>query len=148
MGDEAFRAMERTHTLTGRNGNRYWLPKRITPCEHCGGDALSGAFGAVRRFCAKCRCAYLREKAYAGNKISSAIKYGRLKPATEYKCVDCDGPASVWEHRDYRKPLDIEPVCKTCNALRKGALWSGSKFDPLPAIEVPDCAAITLMGAA
>jgi hypothetical protein len=24
----------------------------------------------------------------------------------------------VYEHRDYTKPLQVEPVCRSCNALR------------------------------
>ena len=36
-------------------------------------------------------------------------------------CVDCDGPATCWEHRDYSKPLDVEPCCHGCNVRRAEA---------------------------
>lgn len=33
-------------------------------------------------------------------------------------CVDCGRPAKVYDHRDYSRPLDVEPVCKGCNKKR------------------------------
>jgi hypothetical protein len=39
-------------------------------------------------------------------------------------CVDCERPATIYEHRDYSKPLDVEPVCHLCNVRRGPALWS------------------------
>ena len=34
------------------------------------------------------------------------------------ECVDCGKRATEYDHRDYNKPLDVEPVCNTCNRLR------------------------------
>jgi hypothetical protein len=47
-----------------------------------------------------------------------AVRAGRLPRAIELFCIDCDGPAQVYDHRDYSKPLDVEPVCRSCNAKR------------------------------
>jgi hypothetical protein len=50
--------------------------------------------------------------------VARAIRHGELKPATEFDCVDCGDPAGVYDHRDYSKPLDVVPVCVTCNRRR------------------------------
>lgn len=33
-------------------------------------------------------------------------------------CVDCGEPAAVYDHRDYYKPMEVEPVCHRCNSRR------------------------------
>jgi len=33
-------------------------------------------------------------------------------------CADCGKPAAEYDHRDYKKPLDVEPVCRHCNQAR------------------------------
>ena len=33
-------------------------------------------------------------------------------------CTDCGQPAQEYDHRDYKKPLEVEPVCRECNAAR------------------------------
>jgi hypothetical protein len=48
-----------------------------------------------------------------------------LQPAATKKCVDCGNPAECYDHRDYTRPLKVEPVCKACNN-RRGPGW------PLP----------------
>jgi len=40
------------------------------------------------------------------------------------ECVDCGAPATCYDHRDYSKPLDVEPVCWKCNAQRGPAKFS------------------------
>ena len=52
-------------------------------------------------------------------KFRYAKKHGRIKPITEStKCVDCGKPAEMYDHRDYYKPLEVNPVCRTCNTKR------------------------------
>lgn len=46
----------------------------------------------------------------------------KLGSAAGRKCVDCGRPADRWDHRDYRKPLEVEPVCRSCNWYRARAL--------------------------
>lgn len=41
----------------------------------------------------------------------------------EYACTDCGGVASQYDHRDYARPLDVEPVCASCNIRRGTAKW-------------------------
>lgn len=35
-------------------------------------------------------------------------------------CADCGGVATEYEHRDYARPYDVEPTCRSCN-LRRGS---------------------------
>lgn len=51
--------------------------------------------------------------------VQAAIEIGFL-PALDgaINCVDCGIPAKCYDHRDYAKPLDVEPVCVGCNVRR------------------------------
>ena len=54
--------------------------------------------------------------------IKQAIRDGYLPRPTTLTCLDCGAPAQVYDHRDYNKPLDVEPVCHACNVRRGPAL--------------------------
>ena len=59
----------------------------------------------------------VRRRAY--DLVRDAIhRHGTLQPPQVYDCVDCGDPAECWDHRDYTKPLDVEPVCSICNTKR------------------------------
>ena len=49
-----------------------------------------------------------------------AVKNGILPRLKEniVLCVDCGKRATGYDHRDYRKPLKVAPVCQRCNVLR------------------------------
>lgn len=51
-----------------------------------------------------------------------AVRNGYLKDPTTLTCLDCGAPAQVYDHRDYNKPLDVEPVCHACNVKRGPAI--------------------------
>lgn len=59
---------------------------------------------------------------YAGMKaraeVNRAIALGRLMPADRFRCTDCPEWATEYEHRDYSRPLAVEPVCASCNCRR------------------------------
>lgn len=55
--------------------------------------------------------------------IGNAVRLGRLQPAFQRTCVDCGADAQVYDHRDYRKPYEVDPVCQTCNLKRGRAAW-------------------------
>jgi DNA-directed RNA polymerase subunit RPC12/RpoP len=57
----------------------------------------------------------------AHNAVSQAVANGLIPRASEYHCMDCGKPAQAWDHRDYRKPLDVEAVCDRCNHRRPRA---------------------------
>lgn len=57
--------------------------------------------------------------------VKAAVKFGVLPQLAdgEYACVDCGGVATQYDHRDYARALDVEPVCRSCNNLRGTAAW-------------------------
>lgn len=54
--------------------------------------------------------------------IKKAVKDGYLPRPATLLCLDCGCPAQVYDHRDYNRPLDVEPVCHACNVKRGPAL--------------------------
>jgi len=96
-------------------------------CESCGAS-LAGRHWHTR-FCFDCsekrgRQCQLRRNQLAPDipaahrAVAKSIRDGLLRPADERLCVDCLKPAEVYEHRDYRYPLEVEPVCRSCNKRR------------------------------
>lgn len=54
-----------------------------------------------------------------------AVRLGFLVPPNELICKDCGCQASEYDHRDYNKPLDVDPVCGPCNTKRgKGEIFA------------------------
>jgi len=59
----------------------------------------------------------------------SAVRAGIIPPITnETLCADCGGIATEYDHRDYSRPFDVEPVCRSCNLLRGWATDTPSCF--------------------
>lgn len=56
--------------------------------------------------------------AVASRLTSKAVRKGELPVPIYCVCVDCGQPAAVYDHRDYTKPLDVQPVCLSCNHKR------------------------------
>ena len=50
--------------------------------------------------------------------IVKAIKDGSLKNPKDCACVDCGSVAMDYDHRSYARPLDVAPVCRSCNQRR------------------------------
>lgn len=85
----------------------------------CSGNWASGASSATER--SVTRGDRLFQTAMA--MVREAIEAGLLPRLDgSISCVDCDKPAVVYDHRDYRKPLMVVPVCKGCNIKRGPAL--------------------------
>ncbi len=61
----------------------------------------------------------------AGTIVRRAVQSGLLPnlKLIETACRDCGNRATVYDHRDYAKPLDVEPVCYRCNSKRGPAKW-------------------------
>lgn len=59
----------------------------------------------------------------ANRAITRARARGLIGAASEQQCVDCGRQAFDWDHRDYTKPLHVEPVCRSCNGKRGPALF-------------------------
>jgi hypothetical protein len=69
-------------------------------------------------YCWTCGLAVKIVQKAALNKVKHAVQRGKLPRASTLKCVDCGAPAALYEHRDYDKPLEVEPVCIPCNSKR------------------------------
>ena len=57
--------------------------------------------------------------------VGKAVQAGLLpKLDGSIPCVDCGAPAVNYDHRDYLRPLDVHPVCRSCNWRRgRGLNW-------------------------
>ena len=53
----------------------------------------------------------------AKKKVYVEVRSGRLPKANTLNCFRCGGKASVYDHRDYSKPLEVTPLCRRCNKL-------------------------------
>ena len=88
------------------------------PCVICGAADIGG-----RRICADCskeREPLMRSAVAAVNR---AVRMGALPHVKGKLCVDCGAPAHDYDHRNYSRPLDVEPVCRSCNLRRGPATW-------------------------
>ena len=71
---------------------------------------------------------YEKLKYRAAYALKKAIVIGHILPASQYSCVDCGKKACCYDHRDYEKPLDVAPVCKSCNTRRGCAINASSEM--------------------
>lgn len=98
------------------------------PCGSCGkwctGRMFSRSSSASRRavICGKCHQGNMRKRAdlqrRAGIAVKTAVRTGALPHVGTLICADCGRHAQQYDHRDYRRPLDVAPVCRKCNARR------------------------------
>ena len=58
----------------------------------------------------------------AHRQVKKAIKDGIIPPVKELNCLDCGCKAQIYDHKDYNKPLEVEPVCRSCNRKRGSAI--------------------------
>lgn len=63
--------------------------------------------------------------------VQSLIASRVLSKPTVHKCVDCGATATCYDHRDYSKPWQVEPVCDRCNRLRGPAIHPGNASTPI-----------------
>jgi ribosomal protein L40E len=95
----------------------YEKPKASYACGQCG-ERLPIAAAWNRTSCNGCVSASekLRRSAHAA--VKRAIRCGALLPPEANQCADCGDPATVYDHRDYEKPMAVVPVCRACNVHR------------------------------
>lgn len=82
-------------------------------CEVCG--VMSWRQGAS---CVRCMNIIIRIQGRAMGAVRAAMLRGDLVPARKFKCVDCGKPAYAYDHRRYSRPLEVDPVCRSCNFWR------------------------------
>ena len=60
----------------------------------------------------------------ARGRVQDAIRRRQLVRLSKVKtrCTDCNARATQYDHRDYNHPLDVEPVCRSCNRRRGPAV--------------------------
>lgn len=69
----------------------------------------------------------------SGRKVARAIQLGMLPDlkAVRILCGDCQQrPATEYDHRDYERPLEVQPVCHACNGRRGRASIPHFPADP------------------
>jgi hypothetical protein len=102
--------------------------RRLTGCVRCGCGSTRGAEDlhafSFWGLCSGCYVVESLNQEMAHKLMAKAIRSGKFPRARELKCVDCGRQAHCYDHRDYTKPLSIEPVCASCNQKRGPAKWS------------------------
>lgn len=90
-----------------------------THCERCGVVDLSRRHSCAR-FCDTCQPARFADigGTAAHKAVNKAVRAGILPKVSTQVCVDCGKPACDYDHRDYGKPLEVDPVCRSCNRRR------------------------------
>lgn len=104
-------------------------------CHECGVAIRGGRFR-----CSSCHPGAFRLMELAHQHVYWAISNGLLPSLARHEipCVDCGVRASQYEHRDYLRPLDVEPVCRRCNKKRgPAAPIDLTKFSAYPRPHVP-----------
>ncbi len=82
-------------------------------CTGCGSKKVW-----VGIFCFPCGIAYDDIKRSAQVATRNAVKKGLLPSPLLSPCADCGGPSFGYDHRNYREPLKVEPICRKCNWKR------------------------------
>lgn len=99
--------------------------KRVTMdqrvCAACDQSYQLPEKWAHRDYCIDCGIDAFYAQTDAASQVSKAIRLGRLMRADQFRCVDCDAWADRYDHRDYHKPLAVDPVCARCNSIRPPA---------------------------
>ena len=92
-------------------------------CSDCNQEILGRERSA--KFCWSCCDLRPRKngQAQAASVVNKAVRNGILAPVATLICVDCGKPAQCYEHRDYNKPLEVVPTCKSCNTRRGRAIY-------------------------
>ena len=63
-------------------------------------------------------------KVKARKSTYNAIQRGVLPQVSTCICIDCSAQAQEYHHEDYRKPLDVIPLCRKCHIQRHKTLDS------------------------
>ncbi len=93
--------------------------RRKKQCANCGLE-IPDSRRMDTSYCShKCSNEVVHIALKAGAKVHAAIRRGSIpKLDGTIGCVDCGRTARHYDHRDYTKPLDVVPVCISCNFKR------------------------------
>lgn len=95
-------------------------------CIYCGVSPIGGRYYNAK-YCWPCFNARRPLVVKAHRIVNAFVQAGLMPAADECYCVDCGGLAHVYDHRDYSRPLDVQPVCRSCNQKRGPAEWAPAR---------------------
>lgn len=91
-------------------------------CVRCNKDITGRHF--LAQYCWECFLAKNVTQNSAKSRVQQAIKKGGIQKLDgSVLCRDCGDVATVYDHRDYAKPLEVDPVCRACNRNRGPVIW-------------------------
>ncbi len=94
-----------------------WGRKEVI-CGSCSKRYINHGHARSNSRCLRCHIMIEQIKMVASNAVNHAVSQGRIPHADTLPCVDCKGRAECYDHRDYRFPLKVDPVCRGCNVRR------------------------------
>jgi len=92
----------------------------IKVCRVCNGEIMGRHH--LSKLCFPCSDHNKNGGNKARQEVKKAVKQGILMSVKELKCLDCGCQAEIYDHKDYNKPLEVEPVCRSCNRKRGSAI--------------------------
>jgi len=92
----------------------------ISLCRVCNGEIIDRHH--LAKLCFPCGDHSKNGGRKAHAAVKKAIQDGILEPIANMQCVDCGKKAEIYDHKDYNKPLEVEPVCRSCNMKRGSAI--------------------------
>lgn len=101
-----------------------WVAKTSGFCVVCD-DELESNWGG-RLYCYECRVEKDKLLTTALRAVRREISCGRLPHPRNLVCKDCGAQARCYDHRNYNKPLKVEPLCYSCNSKRGPAKWKAA----------------------
>lgn len=95
---------------------------KLLCCYEC--SAWFWSKRANRARCLRCKHALIQKRNLVLKWVSLAVQRGDLVnlKTNHVACVDCGARANAYDHRDYNKPLEVVPVCGSCNFRRGHAV--------------------------
>jgi hypothetical protein len=134
-------SLERNRARNLCGGDHAWWPR----CEQCERMKKARQHEAAARGAANRRKNYPQwqrpenwDRYWSGKAhgmVVCAIRQGLLpKLDGTIACTDCGAPAKEYDHRDYGRPLDVQPVCRSCNKARGTAIWPSREHYNFPKI--------------
>lgn len=101
-------------------------PRQVAPERNCivCGEQIPREQGRCHSdYCSiACSDAVSAMRAKVSRLVARHVASGAIPPASHFSCVDCSSPAVDYDHRHYLRPLDVVPVCRSCNLKRRSAV--------------------------
>ena len=89
--------------------------REIKDCPMCG----TGFKNRASHYCSSgCGTSAHSISLIAHRLVKKAVDSCAIPKASDFPCADCGEKAVEYDHRDYTKPLAVDPVCRSCNTKR------------------------------